>query len=101
MVDREDAQLDTLLRQHLSTELDGQAGRAEAAFLRRLSGPSASAAAPVAPVRTPGLRLSPVPRPSSPRRFMKFGPWMVTWAGTALAACLAALWAGPMLFPAQ
>src|SRR5947208_1061828 len=93
MPDLDDAQLDALMRRHLSAELDGQTGRAEAAFLRHVRGRATSASgATTAPDRSNGLRLSPaVPPP--PRRFMKFGPWMVTWAGTALAACLAALWA--------
>src|SRR5207249_4302890 len=88
-----------LMRRHLSADLDRQAGRAEAAFLRHVGGAAGTgdpvAAAPPAP--PPGPRLSP----AAPRRFMKFGPWMMTWAGTALAACLAALWAGPALFPAR
>lgn len=100
MPDRDDAQLDALLRGHLSAKLDGQAGRAEAAFLRHVRATAAPVIPAVLAEPPRGFRLSPAQPPAS-RRFLKFGPWMVAWAGTALAACLAVLWAGPALFPAQ
>src|SRR4051812_33342382 len=86
--------LDGLVRQRLASELDGQLGRAESAFLRHVGMAQAGGAAAAV---SPG-ELSAA-RPSSRRgRFMRFGGWTLSFAGAALAASIAALWAAPALF---
>src|SRR4051794_29184541 len=69
MSEREDAQLDladtfadTLVRRHLSAELDGQRGRAEAAFLRHVG------AAPVDGLAVDGAPVDGVPVVGFPAR---------------------------------
>ena len=79
--DDEDAKLDAVLREYLSSRLDGQLGRSAAHFHRYLRG-------------TGGV--SGASRP----RGLGFGPgggWLIGIVGSALAASIAALWAGPSL----
>jgi hypothetical protein len=111
MSEREDAQLDladTLVRRHLSAELDGQRGRAEAAFLRHVG------AAPVDGLAVDGAPVDGVPvigfptRTTRPRKapqdappqapFMRLRGWFFTLAGTAMAASIAGLLAAPAIF---
>jgi hypothetical protein len=73
---------DALVREYLSATLDGQAGRAEARFRQFLAEQE-----PV-PVRNHLFR--------GPHRFRG---WTFGLVGAALAASLAALWAGPSLRP--
>src|SRR6476661_8852146 len=85
--------LDGLVRRRLASELDGQLGKAESAFLRhggmaQGGGPPAASAGEL-----PALRTS-----SRNGRFMRFGGWTLSFAGAALAASIAALWAAPALF---
>jgi hypothetical protein len=87
-----DEQLDGLMRGHLSSELDGQSGRAEAAFLRHLAAPRATALAE-APADPSGRRNG-----AAARHVNRFRGWTLTFAGAALAASLAALAAAPALF---
>src|SRR5438093_10409525 len=79
----EDAALDTLLRDYLSARLDGQLGRAAAHFHRHLSGA--------------GTGTGPGGAAGSPRRSPGSGGWVIGIVGGALAASIAALWAGPSL----
>jgi len=74
---------ETLLKEYLSDELDRQAGRAEASFRQFL--------APEAGDEESGLPLFRLPQ--------GFGGWSMSLIGAALAASLAALWAGPSLRP--
>jgi hypothetical protein len=87
-----DEQLDGLVRAHLSSELDGQSGRAEAAFLRHLAAPRSSGLAE-SPTDPSGRRNS-----VAARHVNRFRGWTLTFAGAALAASLAALAAAPALF---
>ena len=91
-----DQQLDALMRAHLSSELDGQAGRAEAAFLRHLAAPRAAgpAALEERPADPSGRRTN-----GRPGHVNRFRGWTLTFAGAALAASIAALAAAPALFP--
>jgi hypothetical protein len=74
-------ELDALLRHFLSAELDPQLGRAAARFQHHLRGhDSASTSAG-----------------RNNRR--AWGGWVVGIFGGAIAASIAALWAGPALFP--
>jgi hypothetical protein len=75
----DDGQLDALVRGYLSRELDGQLGRSAARFRQHLRGEGSGA--------------SPLP----PRR--GWGGWVVGVVGGAMAASIAALWAGPALWP--
>ena len=82
--DDEDAGLDALLRDYLSCQLDGQLGRSAAHFHRQLRGAGTGSG----------------PGGSPRRRSPGFGPaggWVVGIVGGALAASIAALWAGPSL----
>ena len=88
-----DQQLDALMRAHLSSELDGQTGRSEAAFLRHLASPQAAGLAE-APARPSVRRLDG----AAARHVNRFRGWTLTFAGAALAASLAALAAAPALF---
>ena len=72
-----DARLDALIRDYLARELDGQLGRSGERFRLHLRG------------EVPG---------GGPRR--GWGGWVVGVVGGAMAASIAALWAGPALFPA-
>lgn len=72
---------DLVVREYLSAELDGQVGKAEARFRQMLSQQQ-----PPAPVHRNRFRF--------PHRFEG---WTMGLIGTALAASLAALWAGPSL----
>ena len=77
----DDGEVDALLRDFLHAELDGQLGRAKAHFRDHLRGPGTGSAGPGS---TPGPRRS-------------FGGWVVGIVGGAMAASIAALWAGPLL----
>src|SRR5687768_1910166 len=90
-----DQQLDAL-RAHLSSELDGQTGRAEAAFLRHLAAPKAPGRAALT-----GGAVGPAGRRTNgrPGHMNRFRGWTLTFAGAALAASIAALAAAPALFP--
>jgi hypothetical protein len=81
-------ELDALVRGYLSAELDCQLGRASAHFRQHLRGPGAgtTGTGPAGPGRSPGGRA--------------WGGWVVGVVGGAMAASIAALWAGPSLFPA-
>src|SRR5437763_13488478 len=94
MSDFEDGQLDTLMRRHLSAELDGQRGRAEAAFLRHV----ATAAAADNAVARPTRFGPPGPQERNGQPFMRFRGRLLTLVGTALAASIAGLWATPSIF---
>src|SRR5688572_21725830 len=87
-----DEQLDGLMRAHLSAELDGQPGRAEAAFLRHLATPRAAGLAE-APADPSGRKAN-----GAARHVNRFRGWTLAFAGAALAASLAALAAAPALF---
>src|SRR5687768_7344282 len=93
-----DQQLDAVMRAHLSAELDSQAGRAEAAFLRHLAAPRPEGAEGTATLdehRTDaGGRRFDVAR----GHVNRFRGWTLTFAGAALAASIAALAAAPALF---
>jgi hypothetical protein len=83
--DDEDATLDGVLRDYLSSRLDGQLGRSAAHFHRHLRGAGGTGSGPAGTPR---------------RRSSGFGPgggWVVGIVGGALAASIAALWAGPSL----
>jgi hypothetical protein len=71
---------DMVVREYLSAQLDGQVGRAEARFRRFLVEQQHASA-----------------RPHSFRLPNRFRGWTLGLLGTALAASLAALWAGPSL----
>jgi hypothetical protein len=77
-------ELDALLREHLAAELNPQLGRAARHFRHHLAthgaGPSTHPASP-------------------PRRAL--GGWVVGIVGGAMAASIAALWAGPALWSAN
>ena len=83
--DGPDEQFEALLREHLASRLDGQLGRAAAHFQRHLSGGT-------------GGSFGAGPRTGSLRR--SWGGWVVGIVGGAMAASIAALWAGPALWPA-
>ena len=82
--DADDAKLDALLRGYLSARLDGQLGRAAAHFHRHLGGDSTGTGA--GPGTGPTRRRHPNPGG---------GGWVIGIVGSALAASIAALWAGP------
>ena len=88
-----DQQLDALMRAHLSSELDGQSGRAEAVFLRHLARPRA-----VAPSAEDAAAPAARRRNGSPGHVNRFRGWTLTFAGAALAASIAAFAAAPALF---
>jgi hypothetical protein len=82
--DDEDATLDGVFRDYFSSRLDGQLGRSASHFHRHLLGAGAGSG----------------PAGSPRRRGPGFGPgggWVVGIVGGALAASIAALWAGPSL----
>ncbi|HEX8913626.1 MAG TPA: hypothetical protein VF796_14805 [Humisphaera sp.] len=98
----DDDTLDRLLGRHLSARLDGQLGKAEAAFRRRLAQGDTAAPNGAADVQAgvPHLRLVPAPDAAAaaagaPARRRTFGGWTLGWlagvAGTAAAAGLAAV----------
>jgi hypothetical protein len=98
MSDLNSAQLDPIdgpVRRRLASELDGQLGRAEAAFLRHVGMAQARVPSAAATATRPPR---PAARPASHGRFMRFGGWTLSFVGTALAASIAALWAAPALF---
>ena len=78
---------DVLVREYLSATLDGQAGRAEAHFHRFLARQQQPQGQPIR------SRANEFRGPS------RFRGWMFGIVGTALAASLAALWAGPSFRP--
>ena len=82
-----DAKVETILRDYLSSRLDGQLGRAAAHFHRHLGG------------HDTGTSPSPGAGPSTRRRhhYNAGGGWVIGIVGSALAASIAALWAGPSL----
>jgi len=80
----DDKELDALMRQFLSSELDGQLGRAARHFRLHAA---------------PGGAEYRAPRGPGPRR--PAGGWVVGIIGGAIAASIAALWAGPALFPSS
>jgi hypothetical protein len=83
-----DARVETILRDYLSTRLDGQLGRAAAHFHRHLGG------------HNTGTGGSPPGAGPSTRRRHHYnagGGWVIGIVGSALAASIAALWAGPSL----
>src|SRR5688500_2843194 len=80
----DDGPLGAAMRDYLSAELDPQLGRAAARFRRHLRGPDAAS--------TGG-------GPGSPGRPGRWGGWVVGIVGGAMAASIAALWAGPALWP--
>jgi hypothetical protein len=86
-IDDGDAKVETVLRDYLSSRLDGQLGRAAAHFHRHLGGHHTGTGA------TPGAG------PSTRRRhyYNAGGGWVIGIVGSALAASIAALWAGPSL----
>jgi hypothetical protein len=77
-------ELDALMREYLNTELDPQLGRATRYFHNHLRGQSIPGAGPLGPRRAGSLRG---------------GGWLVGIVGGAMAASIAALWAGPSLWP--
>src|SRR6266516_3558209 len=83
--DDEDARLGVVLREYFSSRLDGQLGRSAAHFHRHLRGA--------------GTGSGPGPGGGTRRRGPAFGGggWVVGIVGSALAASIAALWAGPSL----
>src|SRR5688572_12925611 len=82
--DDEDARLDAALRDYLSTRLEGQLGRSAAHFHRHLVGAgTGSGSGGGSRRRSPG--------------FGGGGGWVVGIVGGAIAASIAALWAGPSL----
>ena len=82
--DNDDAKLDLALRDYFSSRLDGQLGRAAAHFHRHLGGGST------------GTGTGAGHGPSHRRRHPNTGGgWVMGIVGSALAASIAALWAGP------
>ena len=81
--DDEDATLDAVFRDYLSSRLDGQLGRSAAHFHRHLRGAGTGSGPGGTRRRSPG--------------FGPGGGWVVGIVGGALAASIAALWAGPSL----
>jgi hypothetical protein len=85
MTDRNDAQLESLLRDHFAAKLDGQLGRAAERFMREVADAPAQ----------PHIRLVDAPEPSSPRaaRDRRSGwsgfAWSIGLAGAAVAAGIA------------
>jgi len=81
----DDATLDAVLRDYFSSRLDGQLGRSAAHFHRHLRGAGAGSGTGLGRAR--------------PRRSPGFGGggWVIGIVGGALAASIAALWAGPAL----
>ena len=80
----EDAGVDAAFRDYFSSRLDGQLGRSAAHFHRHLRGAGTGSG----------------PGGGTRRRSPGFGPgggWVVGIVGGALAASIAALWAGPSL----
>lgn len=80
LVDRLDASQETALREYFAAQLDGHVGHAETAFWKHLA-----------------EEKQMPPRPFALRLPNRFGGWMLSAAGVALAASLGALWAGPSL----
>src|SRR5437588_10205647 len=77
MTDRNEEQMDDLLRDYLTAALDGQQGRAEEFFRRHVQGGG------------------PKPAPKRAWRAGGMGLWFCGVVGGAVAASLATLWAGP------
>jgi hypothetical protein len=104
MPDMNDAYLDTLLREHLTGELNGQLGRPMAAFFAH-----AARVEPTGVTHEEGnaLRLpqgsgrQSLSRFGRLNRFNRFDGWFLGLAGAALAASLAAFWAAPAAFRAH
>jgi hypothetical protein len=104
MPDMDDAYVETLLREHLTAELNGQLGRPSAAFFAHLArqgladkgnGDGVASLPLTPPAGGPGSLLNPLGRPD---RFHRFNGWFIGLAGAALAASIAALWAAPAAF---
>lgn len=77
MNDRQDSQLETLLREHFASKLDAQLGRSAERFMSEFAA-------------APRLRLTDAPFPRSHRRLRLFG-WTAGVAGAAVAAGIAAV----------
>jgi hypothetical protein len=89
MTDRDDAQFDTLLREHLASKLDAQLGRSSERFMREL-GETATV-----PSR---MRLTDAPVvPPVPHRPIRLFAWSAGLAGAAIAAGLAVAFVLPAL----
>src|SRR5687767_51326 len=80
--DPEDAATDAALRDYLASRLDGQLGRSAAHFYAHLR---PAGAGPTPRRRGAGFGHAPG------------GGWVVGIVGSAIAASIAALWAGPSL----
>jgi len=103
MPDMDDSNLETLLREHLSAELNGQLGRPMAAFFAHAAHVDRTGTGHVE--SGPPLRMTePASGDAAPsrfgrrNRFDRFNGWFLGLAGAALAASLAALWAAPAAF---
>ena len=90
-MDRDDAQLESLLREHFAAKLDGQLGRSAARFLREVG-----AAEPARPrMRLVGDDSGQMPRPvpraahQRPRSGWAALGWSIGLAGAAVAAGIA------------
>jgi hypothetical protein len=87
MTDRNDAQFESLLRDHFATKLDGQLGRASERFMREV--------ADAQPEQHAYLRLVDAPRPAPARRephrrsTWSALAWSIGLAGGAVAAGIA------------
>jgi len=102
MPDMDDANLETLLREHLTAELNGQLGRPMAAFFAHAA--QVDRADGIREASDPPLRLTQSPAPGRfgrLNRLNRFDGWFLGLAGAALAASLAALWAAPAAFRAH
>ena len=104
MSDLNDVQLDAadalapLVRRHLSAELDGQRGRAEAAFLRHIGDVGHIGAAAGNGAASASSASTAARPPGDAQPFMRFRGWFLTLAGTALAASFAGLLVAPAIF---
>ena len=95
MPDRNDAQLETLLREHFAAKLDGQVGRAAERFLRRVADqPPAPRQMRIVDELGASRAAEPLPRRSG---WSAFG-WSLGIAGAAVAAGIAVVMVlAPML----
>src|SRR3954470_24469153 len=83
--DNDDAKVETILRDYLSSRLDGQLGRVAAHFHRHLGGYNTGTSSPGA---GPSTRRRHYYNPGG-------GGWVIGIVGSAVAASIGALWAGP------
>src|SRR5687768_12914454 len=93
MTDRDDAQLESLLREHFASKLDGQLGRAAGRFMREVAGAQTTQAAQAAQPAQPTMRLvgasSAAYRAPDERRGWSVFAWSIGLAGGAVAAGMA------------